>query len=122
MKYLKESYNHNWFFLDEMISVGTKTTAAMSGSSSPSPVELIDGMEPGVDCEVDYADDYYDNYDSMGSGTTESMMESTTEDIIIISTTTMESDTTTEQVGSGDDEMGSGEVSMDKNKKQNFAL
>lgn len=65
-------------------------------------------MEPGVDCEPDYEDEYYYNYELEGSGTTEGMEESTTTEEM---TTTTDDDmmmTSTEEA-SGDD-MGSGEV------------
>lgn len=83
-----------------MISV-PKTTAPMTGST---PRTLIDGMEPGVDCEPDYEDEYYYNYDVEGSGetTTEGMPTTTEMDEMIISTS---------EGGSGEDEMGSAEVS-----------
>ncbi|XP_035703436.1 papilin isoform X2 [Folsomia candida] len=89
---------------DEMISV---SSTAMSASSTPKSADDLGRMEPGVDCEPDYEDEYYYNYELEGSGTTEGMEESTTTEEM---TTTTDDDmmmTSTEEA-SGDD-MGSGE-------------
>lgn len=83
-----------------MISVTSAGTTAAAGASTLKPAEI--GMQPGVDCEPDYADDYYYYYDIEGSGV------STTE-IITSTTTEMGDGLMTTDAASGDD-IGSGEV------------